>query len=206
MKSLEKRKGHDNHKRKVKGLSSLKPSSRVKNLNCILKTSKEWKTDEEHNYKVTQMLKFVLEYGSKHCWLPASSSFTAVFLKVFFIMIDKACNRLVDPNTFPRRPFCLRIFCTWWHFYRPLKMRLLQITSGSISFYKYHNPPCCIQLGGNTSWESFRNGIAVPYFIRRIQWLIKVPIAANWKGDCLQNKSKPHSYYLKIWRLLWLYG
>ena len=28
---------------------------------------------------------------------------------------------------------------------------------------------------------------------------IKVPIAANWKGVCLQNTSKPHSYHLKIW-------
>ena len=27
----------------------------------------------------------------------------------------------------------------------------------------------------------------------------KVPIAANWKGVCLQNRSKPHSYHLKIW-------
>ena len=25
----------------------------------------------------------------------------------------------------------------------------------------------------------------------------KVPIAANWKGVCLQNTSKPHSYILK---------
>ena len=28
---------------------------------------------------------------------------------------------------------------------------------------------------------------------------LKVPIAANWKGVCLQNISKPHSYHLKIW-------
>ena len=28
---------------------------------------------------------------------------------------------------------------------------------------------------------------------------IKVPIAANWKGVCLQNTSKLHSYHLKIW-------
>ena len=27
----------------------------------------------------------------------------------------------------------------------------------------------------------------------------KVPIAPNYKGVCLQNTSKPHSYYLKIW-------
>ena len=26
---------------------------------------------------------------------------------------------------------------------------------------------------------------------------IKVPIAANWKGVCLQNTSKPHSCHLK---------
>ena len=25
---------------------------------------------------------------------------------------------------------------------------------------------------------------------------IKVPIKANWKGVCLQNTSKPHSYHL----------
>ena len=30
----------------------------------------------------------------------------------------------------------------------------------------------------------------------------KVPIAANYKGVCLQNTSKSHSYHLKIWRLL----
>ena len=28
---------------------------------------------------------------------------------------------------------------------------------------------------------------------------IKVPIAPNYKGVCLQNRSKPHSYHLKIW-------
>ena len=28
--------------------------------------------------------------------------------------------------------------------------------------------------------------------------LFKVPIAANWKGVCLQNTSKPHSYHLKM--------
>ena len=27
----------------------------------------------------------------------------------------------------------------------------------------------------------------------------KVPIAPNYKGVCLQNTSKPHSYHLKIW-------
>ena len=27
----------------------------------------------------------------------------------------------------------------------------------------------------------------------------KDPIAANWKGVCLQNTSKPYSYHLKIW-------
>ena len=31
---------------------------------------------------------------------------------------------------------------------------------------------------------------------------IKVPIAANWKGVCLQNTSKSHSYHLKLWLLL----
>ena len=31
---------------------------------------------------------------------------------------------------------------------------------------------------------------------------LKVPIAANEKGVCLQNTSKSHSYYLKIWHLL----
>ena len=29
--------------------------------------------------------------------------------------------------------------------------------------------------------------------------LIKVPVAANWKGVCLQNTSKPHSCHLNIW-------
>ena len=36
--------------------------------------------------------------------------------------------------------------------------------------------------------------------------VVKVPIAPNYKGVCLQNTSKPHSYHLKIWWLLWLYG
>ena len=31
---------------------------------------------------------------------------------------------------------------------------------------------------------------------------VKVPIAANWEGVCLQNTSKPHSYHLKIWHFL----
>ena len=31
------------------------------------------------------------------------------------------------------------------------------------------------------------------------EMLLKVPIAANWKGVCVQNTSKPHSYHLKIW-------
>ena len=30
----------------------------------------------------------------------------------------------------------------------------------------------------------------------------KVQIAANWKGVCLQNTSKSHSFHLKIWLLL----
>ena len=32
-----------------------------------------------------------------------------------------------------------------------------------------------------------------------IEKQLKVPIAANWKGVCLQNTSKPHSYHLNIW-------
>ena len=31
---------------------------------------------------------------------------------------------------------------------------------------------------------------------------LKVPIPATWKGVCLQNTSKSHSYQLKIWYLL----
>ena len=31
---------------------------------------------------------------------------------------------------------------------------------------------------------------------------VKVPIAPNYKGVCLQNTSKPHPYNLKIWQLL----
>ena len=30
----------------------------------------------------------------------------------------------------------------------------------------------------------------------------KVPIASNYKGVCLQNTSKFHSYHLRIWHLL----
>ena len=32
--------------------------------------------------------------------------------------------------------------------------------------------------------------------------MIKVPIAPNYKGVCLQNTSKFHSHHLKIWHLL----
>ena len=32
--------------------------------------------------------------------------------------------------------------------------------------------------------------------------LVKVPIAANYKGVGLQNTSESHSYHLKIWQLL----
>ena len=34
------------------------------------------------------------------------------------------------------------------------------------------------------------------------QWSLKVPIAPNYKGVCLQNTIKFHSYHLKIWHLL----
>ena len=30
----------------------------------------------------------------------------------------------------------------------------------------------------------------------------KVPIAPNYKGVCLQNTCKSHSYHLKIWQLI----
>ena len=39
-----------------------------------------------------------------------------------------------------------------------------------------------------------------------IRAYIKVPIAPNYKGVCLQNTSKSHSSHLKIWQLLRLYG
>ena len=35
------------------------------------------------------------------------------------------------------------------------------------------------------TFESYRN--------------FKGPIASNYKGVCLQNTSKPHSYHLEIW-------
>ena len=36
------------------------------------------------------------------------------------------------------------------------------------------------------------------YSVRRL----KVPIAPNLKGVCLQNRSNSHSYHLKLWQLL----
>ena len=33
---------------------------------------------------------------------------------------------------------------------------------------------------------------------RPIYEYIKVPVAPNYEGVCLQNTSKPHSYHLKI--------
>ena len=37
---------------------------------------------------------------------------------------------------------------------------------------------------------------------KKVTWYdnyIKVPIAPNLKGVCLQNASKSHSYHVKIW-------
>ena len=36
----------------------------------------------------------------------------------------------------------------------------------------------------------------------QVNIFIKVPIVANYKGVCLHNTSKSHSYYPKIWHLL----
>ena len=41
---------------------------------------------------------------------------------------------------------------------------------------------------------------------KKVTVIVKVPIAANCKNVCLQNTSESHSYHLKIWRLLRLYG
>ena len=35
------------------------------------------------------------------------------------------------------------------------------------------------------------------HLFSRDQNFFKVPIAANWKGVCVQNSSKLHSYHLK---------
>ena len=35
--------------------------------------------------------------------------------------------------------------------------------------------------------------------LRNTSSSLKVQIAANYKGVCLQIRSKPHSYNLKIW-------
>ena len=43
--------------------------------------------------------------------------------------------------------------------------------------------------------KAFEEELPKEYILR----LFKIPIAANWKGVCLQNTSKPHSYHLKIW-------
>ena len=31
--------------------------------------------------------------------------------------------------------------------------------------------------------------------------VLKIPIVPNYRGVCLHNTSKPHSYHLKIWLL-----
>ena len=40
----------------------------------------------------------------------------------------------------------------------------------------------------------FRHG----FFVKKPKSKFKVPIAANWKGVCLQNTCKPHSYHLNM--------
>ena len=35
--------------------------------------------------------------------------------------------------------------------------------------------------------------------MKKVGASVKVPIAPNYRGVCLQNTSKPHSYHLKIW-------
>ena len=39
----------------------------------------------------------------------------------------------------------------------------------------------------------------VVFFVENVyNWDFKVPIAPNYKGVCLQNTSKPHSYHLMV--------
>ena len=45
-------------------------------------------------------------------------------------------------------------------------------------------------------WTPFVN-----YWKTRWDTVVKVPIASNCKGVCLQNTSKSYSYHLKIWQL-----
>ena len=45
--------------------------------------------------------------------------------------------------------------------------------------------------------------VVVFYFIMqdKLDVWIKAPVVPNYKGVCLQNTSKPHSYHLKLWQL-----
>ena len=69
-----------------------------------------------------------------------------------------------------------------------------------VSFYIDHN-----QIIALFPW--FHKHLKSQFFaLEVVKETIKVPIAANEKGVCFQNTSRSHSYHLKIWHLLWLYG
>ena len=94
---------------------------------------------------------------------------------------------------FPNKPMFL-CTCSTSLFKTLLEKEKLLITS-HFSFFNsvfYHFEVLFLPFSSNLKFLSAKS--------------FKVPIAANWKGVCLQNTSKPHSYHLKIWWLLWLYG
>ena len=57
-------------------------------------------------------------------------------------------------------------------------------------------------LGNDFRYSCFKSTYTVYYFFKVFFLYLYIPIAANCKDVCLQNKSKSHSFHLKIWHLL----
>ena len=54
---------------------------------------------------------------------------------------------------------------------------------------------CEIRLRKHSSTRNALNYVKTIHFLQ----YLKVPIAPNYKGVCLQHTSKPHSCHFKIW-------
>ena len=83
----------------------------------------------------------------------------------------------------------------------------------SAIFIKFKYVVCKLFKFGRVYYLSFGKGLKQFLFIAQcflpymaLLFHFQVPIVPNWKGVCLQNTSKSHSYHLKIWQSLWFYG
>ena len=55
------------------------------------------------------------------------------------------------------------------------------------------------QIDRQTMQKLYASNLPIQVHKKRKLAQLKVPIAPNYKGVCLQNTSKAHSYHLKIW-------